>query len=712
VAEHPSGMIVNYFLSLGAACLCIALAAFVLVKDRRSFSHVAFTLGMLALALTQLFLAASIRSSSDLDILYWRRLGAISGAVAPGAWLLFSLCYGQVDYRHQLTRWRWVLAAAIGAPLVTAVGFGGAIFARTPDTPASVGIFLGPAGKLLYVVALVSTALTLANLETTFRASAGVKRSQVKFMILGLGGFLVVQIYTASQVLLFSIVTPAMDALGAFAVGLSGIVVVVALYRAGHFHINIYLAPTALYNSLTILVVGTYLVAVGGLAHAMNVVGGAWNLPLSAFVVFISLLVLTIVLLSEKLRWRFKRFIARNFRRPDRDHRTVWSRIVRQTAPLVDRSALCAAACRIISETYGVSSVTIWLLVDESSEIAFGGSTVLSRAPQGDVQDLAGLVEIAHYMRDVSEPVDFRRPPDARAEAIARAHDKYCAKAGIRYCAALCAGGRMMGIVTLSDLAGKDGLSLEDGDLLKALVDQVAGNLLNRTLSERLASAKELEAFQTTSAFFVHDLKNLASMLSLTVQNLPTHFDNPAFRTDMLRVITETVGKMNWMCERLSMVRNPPTINPRHTDLNDLVASTITNLNGGLKARVVQKFAPLPEVPVDANEMRKVLVNLLLNANDALSAAGEIRVETARLNSWAAICVADNGCGMSKDFVSHQLFKRFQTTKAKGLGIGLVHSKMIVDAHHGRIDVESKPGKGSTFRVLLPLAPVGGTSQT
>jgi signal transduction histidine kinase len=110
--------------------------------------------------------------------------------------------------------------------------------------------------------------------------------------------------------------------------------------------------------------------------------------------------------------------------------------------------------------------------------------------------------------------------------------------------------------------------------------------------------------------------------------------------------------------------------------------------------------------------MRKVLINLLLNANDAVAGAGEIRVETARLNGWAAMSVADNGCGMTPEFVERFLFKQFQTTKAKGLGIGLFHSKMIVDAHHGRIDVQSHPGQGSTFRVLLPLAPLVHASGT
>ena len=69
----------------------------------------------------------------------------------------------------------------------------------------------------------------------------------------------------------------------------------------------------------------------------------------------------------------------------------------------------------------------------------------------------------------------------------------------------------------------------------------------------------------------------------------------------------------------------------------------------------------------------------------------------------AMLSVADNGCGMSAAFLKDSLFRPFHSTKQKGLGIGMFQSKMVVEAHHGNIQVESEPGKGTTFRVLLPL---------
>ena len=81
---------------------------------------------------------------------------------------------------------------------------------------------------------------------------------------------------------------------------------------------------------------------------------------------------------------------------------------------------------------------------------------------------------------------------------------------------------------------------------------------------------------------------------------------------------------------------------------------------------------------------------------------GEVRVGTSGQNGWAVISVTDNGCGMSPEFVSRFLFRPFQTTKKKGMGIGMFHSKAIVEAHQGKIEVASEVGKGTTFKVLLP----------
>jgi len=205
------------------------------------------------------------------------------------------------------------------------------------------------------------------------------------------------------------------------------------------------------------------------------------------------------------------------------------------------------------------------------------------------------------------------------------------------------------------------------------------------------------------SAFFMHDLKNLASRLSLVTQNLPVHFDNPDFRNDALRTIGQSLDKINGMCSRLSLLSQKLELHTNETDLNELVRNILTSLEGLLKVRPVIDLTPLPKVILDSGQIQKVLTNLLLNANEAILEGGGIQVFTGLKGNFAFLSVTDTGCGMSQEFINRLLFRPFKTTKKQGMGIGLFHSKKIIEAHQGRIEVESEEGKGSTFKVLLPM---------
>jgi hypothetical protein len=276
-------------------------------------------------------------------------------------------------------------------------------------------------------------------------------------------------------------------------------------------------------------------------------------------------------------------------------------------------------------------------------------------------------------------------------------------EARIRYCIPLSAGGNLLGVMTLGERVEYKPFSFEEMDLLKTIADQTAGSLLNLKLSEDLRKAKEMEAFQTMAAFMMHDLKNLASTLSLTVQNLPNHFDNPEFRNDTLKVMQQGVSKINSMCSHLSMLSQKIELKKVETDLNQLVNASLSCLNGSCKVSLIQNLQPVPRVVIDPEQVQKVLTNLILNANEAVGDRGEIRLTTQQRDGWVIFSVCDNGCGMSKGFMEQSLFRPFKTTKKQGMGIGLFQSKMIVEAHQGRIEVESEEGRGSVFKVMLPL---------
>jgi signal transduction histidine kinase len=213
-----------------------------------------------------------------------------------------------------------------------------------------------------------------------------------------------------------------------------------------------------------------------------------------------------------------------------------------------------------------------------------------------------------------------------------------------------------------------------------------------------------LEAFQTMSTFFVHDLKNAASSLSLTLQNLPLHFDDPDFRQEALKGLANTAARINLQISRLGALRRKLDLKPVESDLNQLVTETLANLKAAPGVEVVKDLHPVPKVVVDREQLQNVVTNLLLNAQEAIAGRGRIHVKTGQREGRAILSVTDDGCGMSPNFLRDSLFRPFQTTKQRGLGIGMFQSKIIVEAHRGSIEVESEPGKGTKFGVTLPLA--------
>ncbi len=205
------------------------------------------------------------------------------------------------------------------------------------------------------------------------------------------------------------------------------------------------------------------------------------------------------------------------------------------------------------------------------------------------------------------------------------------------------------------------------------------------------------------SAFFVHDLKNTASTLSLMLENLPRHFADPAFREDALKAIAKCAGRIDGMIQRLSALRHTLDIRPEKADLNVLVRHVTERLVGVLDPEPALDLAPLPPVPFDAEQLEKVLTNLLLNAFEAMNRQGRVCVRTRHENRTVTLSVSDEGVGMSRRFMDESLFRPFRSTRIGGLGIGLFQSRMIVEAHGGRIEVESEEERGSTFHVRLPV---------
>jgi len=277
-------------------------------------------------------------------------------------------------------------------------------------------------------------------------------------------------------------------------------------------------------------------------------------------------------------------------------------------------------------------------------------------------------------------------------------------KARASLCVPMIVGDNFIGIIAIGPEFSGKGFIQDDFDLLTSIAAQASNALLNVRLSDKLIQIKEQETFHRLSSFIVHDLKNLVYTLSLSLQNARKYFDEPEFKKDLLDTISNSVSKMKVLMAKLSSAPRGLKINLQQIDLNNLINEVVDSTKLNSKDINIKKyFGDIPVIKADKEQLKKVITNLMLNALEANGNRGEIKINTYSRNGWVVFSISDNGPGMDKEFKEKYLFKPFHSTKSKGLGIGLFQCKTIIDAHKGRIEVESEKWKGCTFTVKLPV---------
>ena len=177
---------------------------------------------------------------------------------------------------------------------------------------------------------------------------------------------------------------------------------------------------------------------------------------------------------------------------------------------------------------------------------------------------------------------------------------------------------------------------------------------------------------------------------------------------DLLRETFEGITRVRRIVQDLKDFSHADSGEWQFADLHRGLDSTLNVVNNEIKykASVVREYGDLPQVYCLPAQLNQVFMNLLVNAAHAIAAQGTITVRTRVCGDEAIVEIADTGCGIPAH-LHGRIFDPFFTTKpvGKGTGLGLSISYGIVNKHHGRIEVESTPGQGTTFRVCLPVHP-------
>jgi two-component system sensor histidine kinase AtoS len=225
------------------------------------------------------------------------------------------------------------------------------------------------------------------------------------------------------------------------------------------------------------------------------------------------------------------------------------------------------------------------------------------------------------------------------------------------------------------------------------------------SLRQQVARADRLAAVGEVAAGIAHELRTPLTSIRGFVQYLQGSTDPAEWREYGDIIVREVDGMNRIISELLSLVR-PHPLNLVATDLNQLVEETLLlareNTSKGRIAFVIELSVHLKPVKVDRGQIKQVLLNVLVNATQAIPGHGKVQVTTALqgLNE-VSIRVSDNGCGIP-EAVRERIFDPFFSTKPTGTGLGMAIARRIIDDHHGRIQVDSVEGEGSSITLILP----------
>jgi signal transduction histidine kinase len=223
-----------------------------------------------------------------------------------------------------------------------------------------------------------------------------------------------------------------------------------------------------------------------------------------------------------------------------------------------------------------------------------------------------------------------------------------------------------------------------------------------------LRQNEKLSALGLLAAEVAHEIRNPLTVMKLLYHSLDLKFEDRDPRAKDAQIIEAKIEQLNKIVEQiLAFARTteptfaPVNLNSLVDELSLLVRHKLANQG----VRLVRDLQPdLPPVRGDAMQLEQAFLNLILNAAEAMPEGGSLTIKTRALQSaQVAVAFKDTGEGMTKEQQQRAFKAILSTTKVKGTGLGLAMVGRTIETHHGQIRILSRPGRGITMRILLPI---------
>jgi signal transduction histidine kinase len=392
----------------------------------------------------------------------------------------------------------------------------------------------------------------------------------------------------------------------------------------------------------------------------------------------------------------------------------------RRLVTIVDLNRLLNMLADTVERSMGVSRISIFLYNSEKEAFRLA---LVRGSPESEMMNIffkftdPSIQWLQEKKESVLRPEVERNPKGLKAKEILEMMGRLQAEV----CLPLVYMDRLIGFINLGHKLAKEMYYREDLDLLNTLANQVAIAVENANLYENLKKsqgimrrADRLASLGTLISSLAHEIRNPLVSIKTFTQLLPERMEDEEFRNYFLKVASGEIDRLTTLINELLGFARPSEPNLRGEDMNALIEKmeflVITEARKKNISISKNFMFNLPLVMVDAEQIKQVLLNILLNAVQSTPGEGQIWVETRVVRipredttvRFVQIEVRDTGVGIPKENME-RVFDPFFSTRPDGSGLGLAISYQIIHEHGGFIDLESEVGKGTSFRVHLPL---------
>lgn len=695
--------------AVSASAMLLTAIGFIAVLQRGHWlTTLLFAASFLSLGAFQAGALGLLRASTPSSAHVWADYLARVSALSSWLWLSLSVLLGRPEPGRQLRESGALLALSLAAcALLFLLARSTLVIDSVTLTSLGPVIHLGPFGKAYLGYLVVCMLLMLLNLEGMLRAAPASSQRRLGGLFLSILVAVLAELLVVSAGVLQGRILAGWLATASPVLFVSGSTAALALARRRLRDMSIPVGrPVVYYSSISITLAVGFLVITFALSRVLPAMSAEFRVwVVVGFLLFVA--GGAVLLMVQPATGRaIRRFVDRNFYAYRYDYRAEWGRVSRALSPSAAPEEVCRQIETLAREIFDSDHIAVHFREDPA------GAFRLLHGPSGSPTTLEATHPVVRWFDKERWPVLFSdRGLDPELAQGLEASKLLRTSLGAAVCAPLAVDEPVIALLWLAPKRGDEAWADEDLEFLAAMSRQLASALWFSRQAERTAEARQLESLQRLSSFVLHDMKNHVSGLSLVVDNAKRHMGNPDFQRDAMTVVERTVRNLRELMSQVSGVSSPPAPQAAPVALRELVSESLVESGLALEQapglRVEVTVPEGAEAVLDRRQVGRVLVNLLVNAREALQGPGTIGVRAITVSGAdgareAVIEVSDSGRGMSEDFIRTRLFKPFSTTKKGGLGVGLAQCRGIVEAHGGTIDARSRPGEGTVFTVRIP----------